>query len=331
MSPPLRARILIGLLLGFLGVAGYLLISAPTPHSTQTQTRFLMGTYCRIDVVGDENVIPAINAAFEQLEELDLLLNARNTNSPLHAFNSLNQPITNPTLASVVRQALAMADETAGAFDPTVLPLMDLWGFYSPTPAVPSVTAIDAALLHTGWRALRVTASAIEQGTESRQMDLGGIGQGYAIGEAAAVLRNHGVESALIDLGGDLYALGANGKAPWRIGIRAPRGDGFSARVGVANETIVTSGDYENCFETNGVRYGHILDPATGRPATDLISVTIIMADPVRCDAFSTALFVMGMKRGRVFLSEHPEIDALLIGADGTEFATPGFARRRLD
>ena len=158
-------------------------------------------------------------------------------------------------------------------------------------------------------------------------MDLGAVAKGYIADRLAAVLRDNGVTSALINLGGNIYALGDKDGADWKIGIQSPRdGTALAATVRVQNKSVVTSGIYERGFEQDGVWYHHILDPKTGRPVQNgLASVTIVSDSSAEGDALATACFVLGEEKGIELIRRMPGVQALFIREDGTQTRTEGF------
>lgn len=291
---------------------------------TQSQTRYLMDTYCTITVPGTPEVLPAIEEAFARIEEIDRKFNVLRSDSPLYVFNRFNKPIVDEEIVSLVRTALRVSEQSAGAFDITVYPLVEAWGFYSDTPALPDSARIDRILPVVGYEHLAVEDGKLTKNNEHVQIDLGSIAKGYAVGEALRVLKQKGIQSALIDAGGDIYALGTIHGKPWKIGIRDPRGEGIIGALELSDMAIVTSGDYERYFEREGVRYHHILDPRTGYPARGLESITVISPDPILADAWSTALFVMGRDNGMEALKKVSGIETLMVTTGGEKFFTSG-------
>ncbi len=291
---------------------------------TQSQTRYLMDTYCTITVPGSPEVLPAIEAAFARIEEIDRKFNALRSDSPLYAFNRFTKPIVDEEIVSLVGTSLRVSEQSAGAFDITVYPLVEAWGFYSDTPALPDSARIDRILPVVGYEHIAVESGKLTKNNEHVQIDLGSIAKGYAVGEALRALKQKGIQSALIDAGGDIYALGTIHGKPWKIGIRNPRGEGNIGALELSDMAIVTSGDYERYFEREGIRYHHILDPRTGYPARGLASVTVISPDPTLADAWSTALFVMGREDGREAMEKVSGIETLMVTTGGEKFFTSG-------
>jgi thiamine biosynthesis lipoprotein len=233
-------------------------------------------------------------------------------------------------LIAVLERALYYAELSGGAFDPTVGPLVKLWGIGTDTARIPGEGEIRAALSLVNWRDVLINR---EEGTvflrrPGMAIDLGAIAKGYAADEAAALAEKGGVRRAIIDLGGNIFALGSREKnAPWRIGLQDPgreRGN-YLGILPVQNKSVVTSGVYERFFEAEGRQYHHILSTQTGRPVDNgLLAVTIIADHSIDADALSTALFSLGWEKGRSLVEAVPGAEAVFVFADGSVRGTPG-------
>ena len=289
------------------------------------RTRFMMDTLCTIQVPGadgEAKAEAAINLAFDRMAEVDAKFNCTNPESPLYKFNHSRTPITDPEITGLVGRALAFSRETDGAFDITVQPLVDLWGFFTTSASsrtVPSPQSVRRVLAFTGWRRIIIKNGAVSAADKNVRIDLGGIAKGYSIGEAVKVLKAAGVKSALILAGGQVQVFGSAAPGlPWKVGVRNPRREGYIAGLSFDSETgISTTGDYERYFEADGVRYHHILDPKTGYPARGIMSLSVIATDPVQADALSTALFVMGQERALEFVKQRPGLEVIIVNAEG--------------
>lgn len=282
----------------------------------QKQTRFLMDTYCTIQCFGPKHLTKkAINAALDRIEEIDRKFNFLDSASPLYAFNHQNESIRDSEIISLIKVAQDVSEQSKGAFDITIQPLVELWGFYGDSPALPAKEKIEDCLNNLGYKYLMVTEDEIKNLKPGIRIDLGGIAKGYSLGEAAKVLRSFGIDSALIDAGGDVYTMGKIKGKNWKIGIRNPRGEGVIGIVQTSDLTVVTSGDYERYFFEDSARYCHIIDSRTGYPAQDLISATVISQDPTLADAWATALFVLGTD-GMKIIEESPNLEAMIVTAE---------------
>ena len=235
--------------------------------------------------------------------------------------------VVQPETRALLERALTLSDETGGTFDMTVAPLVALWGITSDAPRVPSQEEIDALLPLVGGAHVHMDdAVTLDAGCA---VDLGGIAKGYASQQVADILRAHGVTSAVVSLGGNVYVCGSKPDGtPWNVGIQDPAGSGYAAIVSLTDRFAVTSGGYQRYFEAaDGTVYRHILDPRTGRPAdSDLLSVTIISDDGTAADAYSTALYVMGEQEAVSFWRAHGGFELILITADGRLLYTPGLS-----
>ncbi|MBO4884677.1 MAG: FAD:protein FMN transferase, partial [Clostridia bacterium] len=229
--------------------------------------------------------------------------------------------------AAVLRFALDMGEKTGGALDVTLYPVVRAWGFTTGDYRVPGDDEITALLENVDWG--RVALDGAEARLpEGAMVDLGAVVKGYASDRLAELLREGGAGSALIDLGGNIYCVGAkqNGSA-WRIGIRDPKDEtGYVGALSVTDRAVVTSGSYERFFTAeNGAVYGHIFDPATGRPAdSGLVSATVVGESGMLCDALTTALYVLGAEKAGALLKTIDGVDAVLVDEDGAVWITRG-------
>ncbi len=309
-----------------IGVAAIILLAAAAykfkqdSSGIQSRTRFLMDTYCTIQVPGSVEVLDIIDRAFGRIEDVDRKFSSLNPESPVYAFNNFNEPIDDIEVVGLIQTALNICKESDGAFDITIYPLIDLWGFFTETPGVPDSEAINECLEITGYNKLIIKNNTLFKLDEDVKIDLGAIAKGYAIGEALKVLRQWDIESALIDAGGDIYALGTLHSRPWKIGIQDPRGDGVIGVLELEDCAVVTSGDYERFFEKDGERYHHILNPKTGYSARGVTSVTVISSNPVLADAWSTTLFVMGREKGMELMKKNNSMETFMITDDGEKY-----------
>jgi len=226
---------------------------------------------------------------------------------------------------ALVGEALDLARDTGGRFDPTVGPLRRAWDFRS--GRVPDDEEIEALLPLVGADRVSRRHRTIFLRGEGMELDLGGVGKEYAVDRAAAILREEGVAAAIVNFAGDVRILGsrADGR-PWSIGVRDPLRPGeirFTVRV-VGGAGVATSGDYERCFVRDGVRYHHILDATTGRPARGIASATVVASTAFAAGRFATAAFLLGAEKGLAMLEGAPGIEGVLIAEDGSILATPG-------
>ena len=235
-----------------------------------------------------------------------------------------------PETAYVASRALYYADLTSGSFDPTIAPLIDLWGFLNENYRLPDSEEIEAALPLVDYRRLIVDAGAAEIGLNEKWMglELGGIAKGYIVDRLMELLVDSGVEHAFVNAGGDIaiHSTRPDGN-PWRIGIANPRDrTALIAIMTASGGSVVTSGDYERGFEVDGVNYHHILDPKTGMPARGLSSVTVVAERAIDADALSTAIFVIGLEDGLELAESLAGVEVVIVTEELEIFYTSGLS-----
>ena len=310
-----------------------------TAAESETRTVYAMDTVMNLTVYG-ENAAAALESAEKELHTLDEAVLSRTAEgSELYALNTSNGETVecgaDDILPALIETALTISDATDGAFDPTLAPVLDAWGFTKDERRVPSADELKELLSHTGCGkvALEKTADGWTVTLlDGAQLDLGGIAKGYAAGRVRTILREAGVTSAIISLGGNVAAVGKkpDGSA-WTVGLQDPdRPEAYLGTVSIEDACVVTSGAYQRYFEENGVCYHHILDPHTGCPAESGVkSVSVVAQDDTLADALSTALFVMGLDAGaELWNSSGLSFEAVFVTDDNTVWITPGLAGR---
>jgi len=293
--------------------------------------RLLMGTRFAIQVVDPDPraARDAIEAAFEEVARVEALLSEWRETSEISAVNRAAAGAAvgvGPELMTVVRRSLEISRLTGGAFDITFAACAGLWSFRD--RRVPDDAQVAACLEQVGYEKVEVDAenSTLRLALPGMRIGIAGIGKGFGIDRAAEVLEQHGIRSYVVDGGGDIRLLGDNRGRPWRVGIRHPRRPELYASVLASGGAIVTSGDYIQFFERDGRRYHHILDPATGRPATGSVAVTVIAPTAMDADALATGLFVMGPERGLALVESLPRVEALFFAPDLAVHRSSGFS-----
>lgn len=300
------------------------------------RAEFLMGTYMEIRAIG-RKAPQALDAIFARLVEIEDRMTKNNEASEIAAINQqagLAAVAVSDDTFTVIERALHYAELTQGKFDPTIQPIVELWQIGTPQARVPGEAEIKAKLPMVNYEAIEVNRSnsTVRLNQAGMGLDLGGIAKGYAADEAVRILQEYGVKKALINLGGNLYAVGTNpNNQPWRIGIQDPEDDRnqFIAVIEAEDQTLVTSGAYERFLEHNGITYHHILDPETGYPAaSDLLSVTIVTSNSMDADALSTSVYILGREAGLTLIESLPNIEAVLIDRDYRVYLTAGLHDR---
>ncbi|MGP1434391.1 MAG: FAD:protein FMN transferase [Catonella sp.] len=234
-----------------------------------------------------------------RINELDELLSTGKETSEVSILNKSGKAVLSKTGTELMKRSLELNRKTDGLFDITIYPLMELWGFTSKNYKVPSDKEIKEKLKNVGSDKIIFDepTGEISFKNEGMKIDFGGIGKGYITDELVKVLTEEGVESAIINLGGNVF--GFNKKPDgslWNVAIRDPNQiEEYMLAIRIENSAVITSGGYERYFEENGVRYHHILDPRSGRPSdSGLKSVSIVSRDGTLADTLSTSLFIMG-------------------------------------
>ena len=262
------------------------------------------------------------------LERLNGILSQARHGTPAQAEVS-------PELATMLKDAARLAELGEDLFNPAIGNLVRLWGFHSDTfePRLPDAKAIENLVkAHPRLADLAISGTHVTGTNPAVRLDLGGYAKGYALDKAAAYLKSQGVKNALINIGGNILALGAKGRAPWRVGIQHPRKAGALATLELKDgEAIGTSGDYQRYFETEGKRFCHLIDPRTGWPADRTQAVTVIAQGEhagTLSDVASKPLFIAGPEAwprlaGRLGIGE-----VLFVAADGAVSATRTMAGR---
>lgn len=302
------------------------------------RTFFALGTINNIKIFNtrNEDAEDAMDEAIERINEIDDQMSAFKPESDIskisrNAGNGL-QKVQKDTF-ELVRRAAAFGALSGGAFDITIRPLVELWGINKKGDFIPSNFEIQKALSLVNYQDIKLDekSQSVSLKKSEQSLDLGGIAKGFAADEVKRILIKNGIHSAVINLGGNIITIGKRPDGqPWQIGIQNP----FASRgvylgvVSASNKTIVTSGSNEQFFIKDGVRYHHILDPHTGKPAqSSLLSVTVICSNSTDADALTTALFILGPEKSMPLLNER-KADAIFVTEDLSVFATSGLKNK---
>lgn len=260
--------------------------------------------------VYDEQGEALLEKCFSLCDKMERTFSRTREDSELYQVNhrTADQVEVSDELAAVVELGLKYSRMTEGAFDITICPVSELWDFKARQPSLPREEDLDEALKKVDYRAVHLEGNVLKFDRSDTKMDLGAIVKGYAADRLKELLLQEGVESALINLGGNVQTIGTrpDGK-PWNVGIQKPFAKSgetiFVAEV--TDQSVVCTGVYERCFELDGKRYHHVLDPTTGYPAdTDLDQVTIICGESALADVLATCCLILGEERGLDLLEE---------------------------
>jgi len=302
-----------------------LLAAGCSPHTEYSTTRQYMGTVARFDFLcegpGDSAVQDYITKARKRLDSIENRLSIFLPSSEVTAINNDRlKSIVTPSrdVYTLIKKSMYFYGITEGAFDITVAPLTETWGFGADAFTCPSRRRIETILDHVGMYKIRVDEDkkAVIFDDPLVAVDFGAIAKGFAVDEAIRLAEEQGLENGIINIGGDLYCLGKNGAGkPWSIGIKDPRIEkGIIATIRISDMAVATSGIYENFRIRGQKRFSHIIDPRTGSPVSnDVSSVTVVAPDCVTADALATAILVLGSAGGKELAEKIPGAECLLI------------------
>lgn len=314
--------------LSVLCIALLLLLAGCSGEEPVRRELTAMDTFMTLTVYGQSPAAAEAlleNAAGE-IESLEGLLSVTDPDSEIYRANhsggeavSLSDPVR-----ELLENALALCEETGGALDVTVYPAVRAWGFTTGEYRVPEEAELSDLTDRIDYTQVSLDGSRLTL-PDGMELDLGAVAKGWTGDRLMSLFREAGVTSAIVELGGNVQALGAKpDDSPWRVAVQSPEG-GYAGVLEIKDKAVVTSGGYQRYFERDGETYIHIIDPATGYPArTGLASVTIVSDSGLQGDGLSTALFVMGREKAEEFWRAHPDFDFILLCEDGTAVITEG-------
>jgi FAD:protein FMN transferase len=270
-------------------------------------------------------------------QELDKLFADINTslsyydpNSLISRINRNETDVTDEYFMNVLKRSLEIASETNGAFDPTVSPLVNAWGFGFAERKIMTPEKVDSLRALTGYRRVLIQGNRVIKETPEIQFDFNAIAKGYASDLGGQLLASKGIKTYMVELGGDLVAVGLKPDgSPWRIGLEKPAKEkdqpqDWDYLVEMKDKAVATSGNYRKYYEEGGVRLSHTIDPVTGYPVShNLLSASVFANDCMTADAFATAFMVMGLEKTREFISTRSDLQVFLIyDIDGSQYGT---------
>ena len=298
--------------------------SGAPAQEPETATFFAMDTAMDFTVYGDAALLDEAETLIGSLEEQ---VSVTDEHSDIYAIDHTGSSSLSGNATELMEQALELCHRTGGALDISVYPIVRAWGFTTGSYQVPDEETIQSLLPLVDYTQIQYdAATGVVALPEGMEIDLGSVAKGYAGQLAAQMLREHGVQSALLNLGGNVQTVGTKPDgSPWQIGIKDPQGEDAMMVLSVEDQAVVTSGGYERYFEQDGQTYWHIMDPSTGHPAdSGLISVTIVGDEGVVCDGLSTALFVMGLEKAADLWAQSGDFEAVFVTASGEVYITEG-------
>jgi thiamine biosynthesis lipoprotein len=286
-------------------------------------------TYTIVAYGADQKQLPLIvNAAFEEIDRIDQLMSNYNPDSPLSRINregGKGPVVVEPELFDFIERCLKYSRESEGAFDITVGPLMKAWGFYRGEGRIPWFFELWSVMRKVGYQRLILNPQerTIQFSVPGMELDLGGIAKGYAVDRVVDLLKEYKIENAFVSAGGStLYGLGAPpNREGWEVKLRdplAPRDRSKSAgAVYLKNRSLSVAGNYEKFFKVRGVTYSHIMDPHTGYPVQNMLSVAVLTESGVDGDAVDDVFYVLGVEKSKAYLQKHPGIEVFFYLPDG--------------
>lgn len=297
-------------------------INAAPVKKRFSETRLLMGTSAEVIVVHtDEGAArKAINDAFSAMERVDRLMSNFKDDSDISRINKIavNEDITvDGEVIEVLKKSIYYSKISNGAFDITIGGAEELYDFGN-GGKLPEGHKFKDAVGSIGYKNIRIKGNTVRLLKKGIKLDLGGIAAGYAVDKGIEAIKKYGINDALINISGDIRAIGKSENGSWKIGVLHPREeDKLMNTLLLKDISVATSGDYRKFFISHGKRYHHILNPSTGLPAEGIRSVTIIAPLAVDADALSTTVFVMGKEKGMALIEKLKEVNGIIVDSNG--------------
>ena len=290
-----------------------------TPY--QKDTGFVFGTVYNITYQNDKNLKKDIEDA---LKKVDYSLSPFNKQSVISKINRNESVKADKMFTDVFTLAEKISEKTDGAFDITVAPLVNAWGFGFKNDVQPTKHTIDSLKQLIGYNKVSLKDGIVRKDDDRIMLDCSAIAKGYACDVVADLLHDKGVDNFMVEIGGEIVTHGINDKRlPWKIGVTKPVDDSLNTNqelqtvLNVTNKAMATSGNYRNFYYKNGKKYAHTIDPKTGRPVQhNILSATVLADDCASADAYATAFMVMGLDKAKAVLDKHPELMAYFIYSD---------------
>lgn len=303
-------------------VGTVLIISHQQSTPYRQANDFVFGTTYKIVYQCDSDLTASIR---QELMRVDYSLSPFNKESVITAVNQNREVMLDPYFVEVFNKAMEISRETKGAFDITVAPLVNAWGFGFKHEQMPTKRQVDSLRQIIGYQKVALENGKVEKQDPRMMLDCSAIAKGFGVDAVARLLRDRGVQNFMVEIGGEVVTCGVNAqRLPWRVGVVKPSEDSLSTGhelqtiLNVTDKAMATSGNYRNFYYKNGRRYAHTIDPKTGYPVQhSLLSATVLAASCTVADAYATSFMVMGLDNARQLLEHHPELMAYLIYDDG--------------
>ncbi len=278
------------------------------------RTEMIMGTVVEITVIPANE--EAIKEAFDAIRKVDQLMSTYKPESEVSILNRQGENQLSLQTTEIIQEAIKFSEMTEGAFDITCRPLINLWKRAKQEEKIPTLQEIEEAKNLVSYKKIALEGDLAEFGQLGMEIDLGGIAKGWAVDKAIQALRKREVKAALVNAGGDLYALGRRGLwKKWEVGIQHPRDqEKILTTIEVSDSGVATSGDYRRYFMLEERRFSHIVDPRTGETVEEVpMSVTVVAPDATTADALATGIFVLGPEEGMKLIESLPGVEGLII------------------
>lgn len=307
--------------LAFLIIGTIIIVRQQRTMPYRHNTGFIFGTVYNVTYQSDKDLQKEIE---EELHKVDASLSTFNKSSIISKINRNESVEVNSMFADVFNQAQEIAEETAGAFDITVAPLVNAWGFGFKNDTKPTAAAIDSLRQIIGFDKVKLAGNHVVKKDKRIMLDCSAIAKGYGSDAVALLLKRNGIDNFMIEIGGEIVTKGINEKRlPWKIGVTKPVDDSLNTSqeiqtiLNVTNKAMATSGNYRNFYYKDGKKYAHTIDPTTGYPVQhSILSATVLADNCATADAYATAFMVMGMEKAKDILDKHPELMAYFIYSD---------------
>ena len=311
--------------LAFLVIGTVIIVSRQQSTPYQHDRGMVFGTVYHITYQSSKSLQKDIEA---ELAKVDASLSPFNERSIITAVNENRDTVVNKMFSDVFALAMKISDSTNGAFDITVAPLVNAWGFGFKGGAMPSRHQVDSLKALVGYHKVSLTNGRVSKTDPRIMLDCSSIAKGYGCDVVAKFLSAKGIDNYMVEIGGEIVTRGISEKRlPWKIGVTKPTDDSLNVNqeiqtiINVTDKAMATSGNYRNFYYKNGRKYAHTIDLSTGYPVQhNILSSTVIADDCATADAYATAFMVMGLDKAKTILSRHPELMAYFILAsdDGT-------------
>ena len=287
----------------------------------QHDSGLVFGTSYNITYQSNDNLKPEIE---KTLAEVDASLSPFNEKSVITHVNKNEAVTLDDHFITVFRLSSEIYKDTEGAFDITVAPLVNAWGFGFKNGITPDRHAIDSLMQFVGFDKVKLQDGKIIKTDDRLMLDCSAIAKGYGVDAVARLLKSKGIDNYMVEIGGEIVASGENPKgAPWRIGVSKPDDDSVNVSneiqgiINISNRAMATSGNYRNFYYKGGKKYAHTIDPKTGCPVQhSILSATVVSDECAKADAYATAFMVMGLDKAKAVLARHKDMMAYFIYSD---------------